>query len=131
MEPLQLTYYESFTQNPSESACNKGVEEVSRLLKQAQKMGHSVKDVDTANLTENDRRKYYMDVAMPAVHKRYELRKLLGTNRRSGCLFGGEVPALHVTSAGDAIGDTYPHRKGKRVTTVHDFLMKLVDRQKG
>jgi hypothetical protein len=37
---------------------------------------------------------------------------MLGTNRRSTCFFGAEVPALLVTDA-DLVGDTYPHRKRK------------------
>ena len=133
MEKTQLTYYQSSnaTRKPFDALCNKGMDAIPTLLKQARKMGLDVKEVDTANQTEKTRNESYLRVTMPAVHKRYELRKLLGTNRRSGCWFGAEVPALHVTSAGDVIGDTYPHRKGKRVTTIHEFLVKLVDRQKG
>jgi hypothetical protein len=50
---------------------------------------------------------------------------MLGTNRRSAYFFGPEVPALLVTDA-DLVGDTYLHRKGNRITTIHAFLTGLL-----
>jgi hypothetical protein len=62
---------------------------------------------------------------LPAVYKHYEVKRMLGTNRHSGCFFGAEVPALVVTD-GDSVGDTYPHRKGNQIVTIRDFLTSLL-----
>ena len=50
---------------------------------------------------------------------------MFGSNRISACWFGAEVPALVVIDGG-AAGDTYPHRKEGRITTIRSFLAGLV-----
>jgi len=104
--------------------CNESIEAVPGLLEHLKAHGYEVELVNTLNLTEKDRIESYGRVIIPAVYKRYEVRKVLGTNRHSACWFGAEVPALFVTNT-DSVGDTYPHRKGNRITTIHNFLVGL------
>ncbi len=68
---------------------------------------------------------FYARMTIPAVYKKYELRSMFGTNQHSGCWFGSEVPALHVTDSG-SVGDTFPHREENRIVTVHSFLSGLL-----
>lgn len=83
--------------------------------------------VDTAQLPERARIEAYSRVALPAVYRHYEVKRMLGTNRRSGCFFGAEVPALLVMGT-DSPGDTYPHRKGDKIVTIRSFLTDLLAR---
>jgi hypothetical protein len=94
------------------------------LLRRLTANGYNLELVDILNLTEKERIASYTKVIIPAVHKRYEVRKVLGTNRHSACWFGAEVPVLFVTNT-DSVGDTYPHRKENRIITIHDFLAGL------
>ena len=123
---MKLMYFWSsdLTRKPFITKCNESIEAVSDLLGHLKAHGYDVELVDTLNLTEKDRIASYGRVIIPAVFKHYEVRKLLGTNRHSACWFGAEVPALFVPNS-DTVGDTYPHRKGNRITTIHDFLAGL------
>ena len=104
---------------------NEGIEAVPRLLERVKARGADVEFVDTAEFTEKARIEAYSRVVLPAVYRHYEIKRMLGTNRRSGCFFGAEVPALLVTDT-DSPGDTYPHRKGDRVVTIHCYLTNLL-----
>ncbi len=124
---MKLTYFWSSdaTRKPFSAEPNECIEAVPNLLKELRARGHDVEFVDTSNMIERHRFDSYMRVSLPAVHNHYEVKKMLGTNRRSACWFGAEVPALLVTDA-DSVGDTYPHRKGNRITTIHSFLAGLL-----
>jgi len=124
---MKLSYYWSSDEarKPLPGERNEGIEAVRGLLRQLAARGADVEFVDTALFTEKARIESYSRVALPAVYRHYEVKRMLGTNRHSGCFFGAEVPALLVTNA-DSAGDTYPHRKGNRITTIHSFLTELL-----
>jgi hypothetical protein len=124
---MKLSYFWSSDEarKPIPGERNEGIEAVPGLLSQLAARGADVEFVDTAQLTEKARIESYSRVVVPAVYRHYELKRMLGTNRHSGCLFGAEVPALLVTNT-DSAGDTYPHRKGNRITTIHSFLADLL-----
>src|SRR5258708_25883189 len=112
---MKLTYFWSsdLARKPFITKCNESVEAVPHLLEELRARGWDVEFVDTANMTEKQRFECYSRVTLPAVYKRYEVKKVLGTNRHSACWFGAEVPALLVTNT-DSVGDTYPHSNGNR-----------------
>ncbi len=124
---MKITYFWSSdaTRKPFRQDRNEGIESVPGLLTQLKAPGYDVEFVDISNLTEGDRAELYVRLTLPAVFKCYEIRKIFGTDRHSACWFGAEVPALLVTGA-DSVGDTYPHRKGKRIATIHGFLTELL-----
>lgn len=126
---MKLTYFSSSdpTRQPFNGERNAGIEDVPSLLAEAKARGDDIEFVDTANLTEKERIERYSRAILPAVYRHYEVKRMLGTNRRSACFFGAEVPALLVTDRdGDSVGDTYPNRKGNRITTIHAFLIDLL-----
>ncbi len=90
-------------------------------LKKAKKLDYKV--IDTAEMSDSQRSKAYIDVIGPSVFNKYEIRRVFGTNRQSGVSFGKEQPALYV--AGD-IWDVFPHRKNGKVTTIESFLEHLM-----
>jgi len=124
---MKLTYFRSSDaeRKPFAGERNEGIEAVPSLLNKLSARGHDVEFIETSNMTENLCREFYARVTMPAVYKHYEVRTMLGTNRHSACWFGREVPALMVTDA-HSVGDTYPHRKGSQITTIHTFLTGLL-----
>lgn len=124
---MKLTYFWSSdpARKPFSDERNEDIEAVASLLAQVRARGDDVEFVDTANLTEKERIESYAYVILPAVYRHYEVKRMLGTNRRSACFFGAEVPALLATGA-DLVGDTYPHRKRNRIMTIHAFLIGIL-----
>jgi hypothetical protein len=103
---------------------NQGFEYVSALLEEFQRSGANVTRIDPTTLTQDQRINEYSKAIIPAVYKKYEVKRIFGTNRHSACWFGVQVPALIVKrNADDIVGDTYPHREqSNSVVTIHDFL---------
>ena len=124
---MKLLYFWSSdpSRKPVPRERNHGIEAVPALLTQVRARGADVEYIDTANLTEKARIENYARAVLPAVYKHYEIKRILGSNRRSGCFFGAEVPALLATE-GNSVGDTYPHRIGERIMTIHGFLTGLL-----
>jgi hypothetical protein len=122
---MNLVYYFSSQSQPFEIDRNEGIADIPKLLKRLDTKGHRVEIRDTAAMTAAQRTKAYISAILPAIYRHYELRKMFGSNRISACWFGAEVPALVVTNS-DATGDTYPHRKGDRITTIQSYLAELL-----
>jgi hypothetical protein len=118
---LQYFWSSDEARKPFPGERNAGIEAVPDLLKQMKARGADVEFVDTAHFTEKARIEAYSRVALPAVYRHYEIKRMLGTNRRSGCFFGAEVPALLVMET-DSPGDTFPHRKGDHIVTIRSYL---------
>lgn len=127
---MKLTYFNSpdSTRKPLNIPANQGIESVPDLLEQLKAQGCDVEFVDVSSMNESERFDAYKRVAAPAIYKHYEVKRVLGTNRRSACWFGAEVPALLVTDS-DSIGDSYPHRKQNRITTIQRCLTALLASQ--
>ena len=102
---------------------NRGIEAVPGLLEHLERFGARVRRIDLRPLSAEQRSHEYAKATIPAVHKKYEVKRIFGTNRHSACWFGLQVPALVVKETVNAVGDTYPHRKsGNIVVTIHQFL---------
>ena len=127
---MKLTYFNSSdsTRRPFNNPANEGIESVPDLLQQLKTHGCDVEFVDVRSMNESERYDAYMRVAAPAIYKHYEVKRVLGTNRRSACWFGAEIPALLVTGS-DSVGDSYPHRKQNRITTIQKCLTALLASQ--
>lgn len=103
---------------------NKGIEVVPVLLSELERKGAKIHRIDPSTLTQDQRIHEYSRAIVPAVYKKYEVKRIFGTNRHSACWFGVQVPALIVKrGAEDIVGDTYPHReRSNSLVTIHDFL---------
>src|SRR5215471_8909548 len=111
---MELTFY--FPSDPTlliQDERNRGIEAVPGLLEQLERFGARVHRVDLRLLSAEQRFQEYTKVTIPAIHKKYEVKRMFGTNRRSACWFGMQVPELVVKETADAVGDTYPHRKSQ------------------
>jgi hypothetical protein len=103
--------------------CNKGIEAVPFLLREFERRGASIHRIDPSTLSFEERFREYSKATIPAIHKKYEVKRMFGTNRHSACFFGLQVPALLAKKTADDVGDTYPHRESPNtLVTIYDFL---------
>lgn len=121
---MELTFYcPSDLSIPFSDDRNRLIEAVPGQLDELERRGAKVRRIDPGTLDAEQFRHAYAEAVIPAVYKKYEVKRMFGTNRHSACFFGREVPALVVKQASDPIGDTYPHREsGTIVVTIHEFL---------
>jgi len=126
--PMELMFY--FPSDPTvifQDERNRGIEALPDLLTEIERFGARVLRVDLSSLSAEQRFHEYVKATIPAIHKRYEVKRMFGTARHSACWFGIQVPALLVKETVDAVGDTYPHRKSRNnVVTIHQFLTSAV-----
>ncbi|MGH2613228.1 MAG: hypothetical protein ACRDFB_09320 [Rhabdochlamydiaceae bacterium] len=109
--------------NPNETNTRSDVNKIIQLLdklKKSKKLDYEI--VDTSKMTEKERQNAYGKVIGPSVYNKYEVRRVFGTNRQSGLLFGKEQPALLVE--GD-VWEIFPHRKSGREVSIEKFLENL------
>jgi len=125
---VELTFY--FPSDPAipfQDERNRGIEAVSALLELLERRGARVRRIDPLKLSAEQRFEEYTKATIPAIYKKYEVKRVFGTNRHSACWFGAQVPALVVKPTQDAVGDTYPRREaGNRIVTIHEFLSAAV-----
>ena len=122
-----LRLYRSAKHQPLEVPSNKHFHEVLNLLRLLEKKGVSNEIIDTDSLSEEEIQKAYLDAVVPSVFKKFGIRRVFGSRRRSGWLFGRGVPALLVYEEGEQYpSDVYPHDEGQgRVKTIREFLYDL------
>jgi len=125
---MELTFYfPSDSAIPFDDDRNRGLDAVPALLDRLERRGVRVRRVDPLKLSAERRFEEYSKATIPAIYKKYEVKRVFGTNRHSACWFGLQVPALVVKPTADAVGDTYPHREsGNRIVTIHEFLSVAV-----
>lgn len=118
---------------PSEMQANEGFDlpEIKALLQQLEKLGVSWEVIETSRMPDDDLLKLYSEAIVPAVQKKYPIRKIFGTNRNSRVNFGTGVPALMVYEPGNQYpSDVYPHRAGDQIVTIKAFLEDLMKKLK-
>ena len=111
-----------------EDPCNKGIALVPEQLQELQRHGRMVKQIDTAKVDRAGLMSAYLENALrPAMYRKYRIRKVFGSNRQPGLVFGTSVPALLIRDpSGQTVGDIYPHEKSGSFVTINDFLTGLL-----
>ena len=122
-----LRLYQSTKHRLLDIPCNKDFDNVENLLKLLSRKGITVEIINMDSLSEADTLKAYSDAVMPSVSKKFGIRRVFGSRRRSGWLFGKGVPALLVYEEDEGYPiDVYPHDEGQdRIRTVKEFLFDL------
>ena len=124
---MHFKLYYSSTVKPFNSAANEGFGEVLELLEKVERKGITCQRVDTSKLTDEEIfNAYTRSVIGPTQLKKYKVRQVFGSARRSGWLFGKEVPALVVYSSrgSEVPEDVFPHTFGGHIVTIRDYLEK-------
>jgi hypothetical protein len=88
----------------------------------------NIRIVDATELSEHERDQHYIRAAaVTGSFTRHAVRRIFGSNKHRGMLFGIDVPAVRVEGATpDDPGDIYPHEEAGRVVTILDFLNRRV-----
>jgi hypothetical protein len=92
------------------------------LLEELGRRGVEVIVHDTAGWDYGMQMEHYMRAVGVSVRRRYGLRRVFGSARTSGWLFGRQVPALLVLEDGQ-VTDVYPHVLAGRRRTILEFLL--------
>jgi hypothetical protein len=125
---MKLRLYHSSEEQPlSGHPPNEGYDKVEQLLELVAEKGILYETMDTNRLSEEEIQAAYIDACMPSVYKKFKLRQVFGSRRRSGWLFGKGVPALVVYSPESQFAeDVYPHEERGRIVTIKEYLEKLL-----
>jgi len=124
---MLLRLYQSSKHQLLDIPCNKDFKDVNNLLGLLNGKGIISEIINMDSLSEEDVLKAYLDAIIPSVFRKFGIRRIFGSRRRSGWLFGRGVPALLVYQEGNASPiDVYPHDDGQgRIRTVREFLFDL------
>ena len=128
---MHLKLYYSTEVEPSYSLVNEGFGKVLELLEKMERKGVTCKRIDTSQLTEEQiAQAYIRAVVGPTQLKKYRVRQVFGSARRSGWLFGRQVPALVVYSLSESQfpEDVVPHATGGHIVTIREYLEKATHR---
>jgi hypothetical protein len=121
---MELTFY--CASDPAvrfNDARNRGIEVVRSLLEELERRGVKLRRIEPHTLSSEQLLDAYAQATIPAICKKYEVKRMFGTNQHSACWFGCQVPALLVKQTPDDIGDTYPHSTAENVVvTIHEFV---------
>jgi len=109
-------YYDKHKSDKSE------IDKLLSFLQRQKEKGKNITTIDVSSLAENERYEVYLKACTPSVFKKYQIRKVFGSNRRSGIFFG-EVPALLVyENEGSYPTDVFPHDKHGKIETIESYL---------
>jgi hypothetical protein len=86
------------------------LERILRLLEHARELGLTVELVDTNRISEEERMKLYFDSVVGSVIQKAAIRRVFGSNRNPGLMFGRSVPALQIIKDGLCV-DVYPQKR--------------------
>lgn len=122
---LLILYYSS-GHKPIENPANRGFNEVEELWKKLPENINKEK-IDTKDMDEEELGNIYSKAWYPSVFtKKYKIRQVFGSRKKSGCFFAKGVPALFVYEDIEYPIDVYPHEeKGGKIVTIKEFLEKL------
>jgi len=127
---VELKLYYSTQQDPADNQANAGLNEAMERLHRLRDRGIACEKIDTALLPDETIYKAYVDAWTPSIAKKFGIRRVFGTRRRSGCYFGREVPALLVyEDDSESPIDIYPREELGRTVTIEEFLTDLLARE--
>lgn len=124
---MQLKLYRSSSRPPDDVPTNKGYKNVTNLLRLLSHKGVESETFDTDTLPTDDLLTAYNDAVIPSVRRKFGIRRVFGSRRKSGSFFGREVPALLVyEDEGEVPVDVYPHELGQgKIRTIESYLYDL------
>ena len=106
---------------------NKGIRDVLEHIDDFRIGGVSIEKRDTAKMSATELEHAYIRAILPSVYRKYRVRRIFGSNRQAGLLFGRAVPALLISDPTHKTpGDVYPHEQAGRIVTIHEFLTELI-----
>jgi len=125
---MHLKLYFDSTRNILSVPANRGFSEVLEILRKLKKEKKVIFDiVDTKKFSKENLWDVYSQAMIPSVFKKFKVRQIFGSRRRSASFFAREVPALLVfEKTENQPEDVYPHEEMGRIITIKDFLERLL-----
>jgi hypothetical protein len=124
---LKLYYSKKYAKDAQDFGYN--LDEIHALLKKTQTAGEKCEFVNTDDLSETELTEAYVSAIMPSVLKKYKVRQVFGSRRKSGWMFGRHVPALVVyDEETNYPEDVFPHQMGLKKVQIKDFLQSRITR---
>ncbi len=111
-----------------EAPTNEGfnLKKIFALLKTLENESVEFQIIETNTLSDETLYKIYMEACRPAVQKKFVIRRMFGSKRKSASFFGRGVPALLVYNGDNQHPiDVYPHEEDGRLVTIREFLEKF------
>lgn len=124
---MRLELYLSTEKSPLKLPCNEGFTEARSMFFDLQRKGMGCQLVVVDYLSDIEREIIYGKAIGSSVSREYAIRRVFGSRKHSGRLFGKGVPALFVYEDEESVfpTDVYPHEEGNRTVTVRDYLEDL------
>jgi len=104
------------------------VEEVSKLtekLLNLKKKNLQLKIIDISNIPKDEVFKIYANAWRPSIYKKYKIRRVFGSHRQPGILFGKKPALLVYEAEPEYPTDIYPHDAHGRIVTIEEFINNL------
>lgn len=104
------------------------VEEVSKLTEKLQNLKRKnaqLKIIDVSNMSQDELFKIYANAWRPAIYKKYKIRRVFGSHRQPGILFGKKPALLVYEAESEYPTDIYPHDAHGRIVTIDEFINNL------
>lgn len=129
---MKLVLHYSGLETPLDVPANRGFDydKIVALLESLRTKGIEYETINSVGLSEEELSEAYLNAIVPSVHKKYRIRRVFGSRRRSGWFFGRRVPGLLVYEGEDRYPtEVLPHEdQNGRIVTVRDYLESLLGR---
>lgn len=127
---MKLVLYYSSLEVPLDLPANTGFDpkEILKLLGILKRKGVEYEAIDSSALPQEEVLEAYLNAIVPSVYKKYRIRRIFGSRRHSGWLFGKGVPGLLVyEEEKNYPTDVFPHEEQSgKIVTIRDYLETLM-----
>jgi hypothetical protein len=122
-----LRLYHSNKTLPADIPANKGFDNVPNLLRLLARKEIASEIIDVDLLPDEEVQRAYARAVVPSVSRRFGIRRVFGSRRKSGQFFGRQVPALLVyEDDADNPSDVYPRDDWQsKMTTIEEYLYDM------
>jgi hypothetical protein len=104
----------------------KEIDKIFSKLREFEKFGIKINYIDISTMPENEKYDLYSKKAViSSVLKKYKIRLIFGSHRKSGYYFGIKPAVIVYEDESGYPSDVYPHDKHGKIETIDEFLDKL------
>jgi len=117
---MRLEFYYDSQKSDIEKVSN-----LIRIFKNLKKKNIQVKITDVSGMSKEEIFEIYKSAWRPSICKKYKVRRVFGTHRQAGILFGKNPALLVYKGDGEHPTDVYPHDIQGKEIRIDDFISKI------